>query len=83
MKLDFSTAPGSIAVEIKGKTDVFHRSRRLLSLAADIKAHTLPKVGTPKRSAKYYVKLLLDGEIKLKTDAHRGTAVSWAENVHL
>jgi hypothetical protein len=59
------------------------RDMQLLSLATDIKAHTLPKVGTPKRSAKYYVKLVFDEEIKLKTDAHPGTTVSWAENVHL
>jgi hypothetical protein len=83
LKLRSSTAPGTFVVKISGKMVDLYRLTRLLTCATDIKAHTLPKVGIPKRRAKYFVKVIVDGDIKLTTVAKRGKTVSWAENIYM
>jgi hypothetical protein len=43
----------------------------------------LPKIGMPRRRGKYYIKLVIDGDVKQITVAQKGEAVSWPENVYL
>jgi hypothetical protein len=83
LKLRSSTPLGMFVVKISGKTVDLYWSTRLLTCVTGIKAHTLPKVGIPKRMAKYFVKVVVDGDIKLTTVAKRGKTVSWAENIYM
>jgi len=48
----------------------------------DIKAGQLPKVGWPKRPGRFYVKLLVDGEVRKTAESARGDVASWTETLN-
>jgi hypothetical protein len=52
-------------------------------LLTGIKAIGLPKAGYPKSARKFYVKLIVDGEVKKTKIAPRGSAPIWEDTFEL